>query len=523
MASLVNPSDGYAQLRLQNYGEAWEQLPVWNPRVAPITAGNLGAGLAPPLGPDAHALAIDDAAQAGDKAALLRLGQAAFSAYPVQLLEDAAPALASLDAAAAYGFAVDPATGQVGGLVRAEMADGSSRVAVTCATCHASLHEGALTRGIPNAALDLGKLAIDAGGVPPNLVPRVLAWGPGRLDVSSTDATEPARIPDLRPVRDLGYLQQDATVRQRNIASLALRIETLVITSQSQVIRPPREVTMGLALAVWELADHLPPAAPSGDEAARGLAVVQTACASCHVPDAFTGPPVPLAVVGTDPTLGLSPDRGTGSYRVPSLRGAGTRGPLLHDASAPDLDVFFDPARLDPDYTRGRVPGPVRGHPFNIDLAEADRQAVLAYLKGLLIRAPHPSESTRFFCTSSSSSESTPLSRSLARRSSFSMTSFFSPRSPSATFFPRSSSSSYIRRARPMSMSAKVPPRSKWPIATCPMAYVEAPARIDIDTPPISEPTPGISLRALAPTRATTLPARVETHALPSDSVNGTS
>src|SRR6185437_12930825 len=157
VASLVNPTDGYAQLRLHDYGEAWEQLPVWNPRVAPITAGNLAAGLAPPLGPDAHALAIDDAAQAGDPAALTRLGQAAFSAYPVQLLEDAAPALASLDAAAAYGFAVDPATGQVGGLVRAEMADGSSRVAVTCATCHASLHDGALTRGIPNAALDLGK------------------------------------------------------------------------------------------------------------------------------------------------------------------------------------------------------------------------------------------------------------------------------------------------------------------------------------------------------------------------------
>jgi hypothetical protein len=97
----------------------------------------------------------------------------------------------------------------------------------------------------------------------------------------------------------------------------------------------------------------------------------------------FTGAPVPLAEVGTDPTLGLSPERGTGTYRVPSLRGAGARGALLHDASAPSLDAVFDPARAEPTYTGGRGGGPIPGHPWNVALPRDDRAAVLAVLKGL--------------------------------------------------------------------------------------------------------------------------------------------
>jgi hypothetical protein len=377
-ASLVDPSDGYAQLRLANYGLAWEQLPVWIPRVEPVTTADLGAAsFTLPLGPGARALSIDAAASAGDPAALLALGQEAFSSYPVQLVE-ADPALASPAAAAFFGLVTDPATGRVGALVHAEMADGSTRISLTCASCHAGLRNGVVVAGAPSDTLDLGKILVASGGVPPDLVARTLAWGPGRVDVSSTDATEPARIPDVRPARFLTYLQQDATVRQRSIASLAIRLETLIITSHNQDIRPPREVALGLAVALWALSDDLPPV-PTGP----GLAVIESACASCHAPpDTFTGSPVPLAVAGTDPTLGLSPERGTGLYRVPSLRGAGSRGPLLHDASAPDLETFFDPARVDPGYTLGRGGGPIPGHTFNIALSDDDRAAVLATLKG---------------------------------------------------------------------------------------------------------------------------------------------
>jgi hypothetical protein len=370
---------GYARLRLSSYGLAWEKLPVWNPRVQLVTTADLGStNLTGPLGAGARALSIDAAASEGDRAALLALGREAFSSYPVQILEGVDPAFASTATASSFGFFTDPATGRVGALVRAEMADGSSRLALTCASCHAGLRGGAVVPGAPNDALDLGKLFVAAGGVPPELVARTLAWGPGRLDVSSGDASEPARIPDLRPVRLLGYLQQDATVRQRSIASLAIRIETLIVTSHAEDLRPPREVALGLAFALWALADDLPPL-PADPQPV----LLERACASCHAPDTLSGAPVPLAVAGTDPTLGLSPERGTGSYRVPSLRGVGTRGPLLHDASAPDLETFFDPLRVDPGFTGGRSGAPIPGHLFNIALPDDDRAAVLLTLKGL--------------------------------------------------------------------------------------------------------------------------------------------
>jgi cytochrome c5 len=257
------------------------------------------------------------------------------------------------------------------------MVDGSTRVAMTCATCHASVQDGVYVRGLPNANLDVGQLLVDAGGLLPDVARATAAWGPGRLDVSSTDGKEAARIPDLRPVRELGFLQQDATVLQRNIASLALRTETLVITSQGEDVRPPREVALGLAIYVWSLAAALP--APPATSSPGG-ALLRASCAPCHASPGFTGAPVSIAEAGTDPTLGLSPQRGTGAYRVPSLRGVGSRGPLFHDASAPSLAAFFDPARASASFTGGRGGGPIPGHAWSLGLGAADRALLLTTL-----------------------------------------------------------------------------------------------------------------------------------------------
>ncbi|HEX8954035.1 MAG TPA: hypothetical protein VF945_19405, partial [Polyangia bacterium] len=90
-----------------------------------------------------------------------------------------------------------------------------------------------------------------------------------------------------------------------------------------------------------------------------------------HAPPSFAGGLVPLAVVGTDPAVALSSDRGTGAYRVPSLRGVSTRGRLLHDGSVADLGALFDPGRT------------VAGHRFGLELPAADRDALVAYLATL--------------------------------------------------------------------------------------------------------------------------------------------
>ncbi|HTQ06900.1 MAG TPA: hypothetical protein VMI54_23745 [Polyangiaceae bacterium] len=387
-ASLVNPSNGYSTLRLEHYATGadgdWERLAEWNPAVAPIGSAELGVAAAATLADDASALALPaDPVHATD-GELLALGKAAFERYPVQLAPYFAVALASADAAGSYGLWLDDARG-VGGLVRVQMADGSTSLAVTCSTCHASPGASGVEDGLPNASLDLGAALIASGtGLGGASVDAVKAWGPGRLDVTTATGLEPVRISDLRPSRFLTYLQQDATLATRDVTTLAIRIETLAITSSGQVLRPPRVVAWALALYLETLADALPAESSARTASPQGAELFDAQCSSCHAAPGLTGPPVPLAVVGTDPTLGLSTDRGTGTYRVPSLHGVGTRGPLLHDASVASVDALFDPARPTPAFS-GRLhgSGAVAGHPFGLDFTADERAALLAYLHAL--------------------------------------------------------------------------------------------------------------------------------------------
>jgi mono/diheme cytochrome c family protein len=393
VASLVNPNNGYSQLRLSHYATGaagdWDLLPEWNPPVDVIGAQELDGprGASPDLVSAAAApLVVPAEVASEDDPALVRLGELAFKRYPVQLAPYLAVALGSRAAAAKYGLWVDELAG-AGGLVRARMPDGTASLAVTCSTCHTSPGSaGALDPGRPNARLDIGAALLDAGSGPgdPSVEEAIAAWGPGRLDVTTSTGVEPVRIPDLRPVQWLTYLQQDATLAVRDRTTLAIRIETLIVTSYGEVQRPPRVIALALAAYISSLADSLPSATSAATLSPGGARTFATACAACHVAPALTGPPVPLGVIGTDPTFGLSPSRGTGAYRVPSLRGVGTRGPLLHDGSVPSLEAMFDPARTTAAFT-GRLhgSGAVPGHPFGLDLTGADRAALLAYLHAL--------------------------------------------------------------------------------------------------------------------------------------------
>src|SRR5262249_31691580 len=141
--------------------------------------------------------------------------------YPVQIADAAERIITTDDAARRYGFWVDGARG-VGGLVRVETADGASHLAYSCATCHAGVRRGALVIGVPCETLDLGALAVDAWRASPRADAR-LGWGPGRVDVTTSEGTEPVRIPDLRPVRELGFLHHTGSVAQRDLGSLAVR------------------------------------------------------------------------------------------------------------------------------------------------------------------------------------------------------------------------------------------------------------------------------------------------------------
>jgi cytochrome c5 len=392
VASLVNPQNEYSRLRLEHYATGdsldWDRLPEWNPPVDVIAAAELdapGGAEVTTLSPSAAPLALPDGVASEDAPALVALGEQAFRRYPTQLAPYLRVALTSRDAATSYGLWLDEAAG-AGGLVRARMADGTGEIAVTCATCHAAPVGGTLVIGRPNAQLDVGAALLAGQSVPPgsSQAATIAAWGPGRLDVTTTAGTEPVRIADLRPARWLSHLQADATVAQRDRTALAIRLETLIITSHDDALRPPRVVTLALAAYIASLADALPALDTAAQASPAGAQLFATSCSPCHVPPALTGPPVPLAVVGTDPALGESAVRGTGDYRVPSLHGVGTRGPLLHDGTVPDLDAMFDPSRPTPAFTqRLHGGGAVPGHLFGLDLADTDRAALVAYLKAL--------------------------------------------------------------------------------------------------------------------------------------------
>src|SRR5262249_51649415 len=142
--------------------------------------------------------------------------------------------------------------------------------------------------------------------------------------------------------------------------------------------------------------------------AARGQRVFEReGCAGCHTPptytnnkltpaDGFNAPNehlkqddiMPMSV-GTDPRLTLKARRGTGYYKVPSLRGVWCRGPFEHNGSVATLEDWFDPSRLRDDYAPTGFRGygvksrAVKGHQFGLDLSTVDRKALIAFLKTL--------------------------------------------------------------------------------------------------------------------------------------------
>ncbi|MBS2031282.1 MAG: cytochrome c [Deltaproteobacteria bacterium] len=391
VAELVNPQDGYAEDRLAHYATGaegdWERLPEWNPEAERIAASELdapGGAQVSVLGPGAAALEIPTDIRSEDDPRLVALGDKAFHNYPIQVVPFMNLALGSRAAASYYGLWIDNDAG-VGGLVRARLPDGGAGISLTCSTCHEAPVDGVLVDGRPNDKFDFGAVQVaGSDSMPQDLVDAMSAWGPGRVDVTTTTGLEPVRIAELRPMYWLPYLHADATVHHFDRTSLAIRVETLLITDSYDTTRPPREISLALAAYLESLALNLPDESVAAAASPQGAQVFAQACARCHQEPGLTGPPVSLADVGTDPTIGLSLVRGTGTYRVPSLRGVGTRGALLHDGSVPSLAVMFDPARVNAGYPNGlHGVSAIPGHTFGLDLNDSDRTALIAYLSKL--------------------------------------------------------------------------------------------------------------------------------------------
>ena len=237
-----------------------------------------------------------------------------------------------------------------------------------------------------------------------------------------TSASHLARIPSLIGIGDIRYLDATGLVRHRSIGDLmryAIINEGLDTLAHFADFQPTRGVTSFSAEErtrfsdeqLYALALYLeslqPPANPNpfNEPARRGQQIFGVqGCAGCHTPPLYTNNKLTPArgfvipddilkseailsvAVGTDPTLAMKTRRGTGFYKVPSLRGVWYRNGFGHDGQADTLAEWLDPARLRDDYVpKGfhRGPGPIKGHEFGLRLTIEERQDLIAFLKTL--------------------------------------------------------------------------------------------------------------------------------------------
>ena len=133
----------------------------------------------------------------------------------------------------------------------------------------------------------------------------------------------------------------------------------------------------------------------------------KSGCVTCHTPPLYTNnkltptngfePPEDHFVkysifnvsVETDSVSTLYSRRGTGYYKVPSLRNLWMQPAFFHNGTLGSLEEVFDQKRLNNDFVPGGYKPvhiktmAVKGHEFGLDLNEEEKAALLAFLKTL--------------------------------------------------------------------------------------------------------------------------------------------
>jgi hypothetical protein len=251
---------------------------------------------------------------------------------------------------------------------------------------------------------------------------------PGVFARNRSSPFYPPALPDLIGVRDRKYLDRAGVTVHRTpvdlmrYASMAQGIEFLssfggFIPSDLDhfsKLPPPETQERFSAAQLYALALYLyslkPPPNPNRfdatAEAGRRL-FHRAGCAGCHPGPVYTNnkllpvqgfeiPPdhrtkydILDIPIGTDPRLTLQTRRGTGYYKVPSLRGLWYRGPFEHNGSVATLEDWFDERRLRDDYKPtgfggvGVTTRAVPGHEFGLRLPADEKKALIAFLRTL--------------------------------------------------------------------------------------------------------------------------------------------
>jgi hypothetical protein len=243
---------------------------------------------------------------------------------------------------------------------------------------------------------------------------------------------EPIQVPNLIGVADRHYLDRTGLQQQHSIVDL-MRYAALNqgadamanfdgfifadIPNFKKLPDPADPIAVGgrysdeqlyaLALYIYSLK---PPPNPNKFDAsaARGKKIFAgEGCTKCHTPPLYTnnkltptdGFKIPVdhrakyeilpQSVGTDPDLTLKTRRGTGYYKVPSLKGVWYRSMFGHSGWCATLEDWLDPNRENDDYIPtgfkpyGKTTYAVKGHAFGLDLTPDEKKDLIAFLKTL--------------------------------------------------------------------------------------------------------------------------------------------
>jgi hypothetical protein len=240
----------------------------------------------------------------------------------------------------------------------------------------------------------------------------------------------PVRIPSLIGLKNWKYFDHSGRHRHRSIgdvmryAAMADAISGMeryqrydgfipgasdfkTLPDPKTLVRFSDAQLYALALYLYSLESPPNPNEPDA-LSARGERVFQSeGCDRCHREPLYTnnrlipadGFTVPLdhrakydilskERIGVDSHSTLKTRRGTGYYKVPSLKDVWLRPVLTHNGVIGTLEEWFDPRRLEDSFVSTGFRGPyksraVKGHEFGLTISVEDRKALIAFLRTL--------------------------------------------------------------------------------------------------------------------------------------------
>ena len=264
----------------------------------------------------------------------------------------------------------------------------------------------------PDPLADLDRMSVNDIAAPRDVIP------PGVVARHRSSPFFPVQVPDLIGVKDRHYLDRTGLQQQRSIVDM-MRYAALNqggddlgnydgfipadFPNFKKLPDPTDPDNIGgrysdeqlYALALWVYSLQPPPNPNKFDALAkRGQKIFEReSCVMCHTPplytnnkltpaEGFTVPEdhlkkydiLPISV-GTDPNLTLKTRRGTGYYKVPSLKGVWYRSMFGHSGWCATLEDWFDLRRTRDDYVPtgfkpyGVKTYAVKGHPFGLTLS----------------------------------------------------------------------------------------------------------------------------------------------------------